>query len=422
MISCDSNELYYGPVMWVFELIQKAYGIGIVVDERFHVSIGHLESHDIQVSADFYTSLLHQNKYGYEDYFKDSAVVLLDDGRPDFISTIFYLVNGFQEYGTMEDRMDKYGRLDFQSSFQHRYDVLEQDLVKSYVAQLLQQISSELQLPQKKSRIFLSHDIDSVYGSLKYDGFWAAKKVDIRAMLKVVFQTVLRRPPWFNIDKVANLNDEWGVRSCYYWIVQNGRDHHGIKNGDYDFRKEDIQAMVGHVKHLGNEVGLHKSTMNSTFEMELRSIRSARSNRFHFLKIDNPESYDKMEASGIESDSSIGFAYHMGFKNNFGMPYYPYDIKRGKRYEVLEIPLQVMDGMFDIKDEESGNRAFQRITNFIENNRTDAIISILWHNSELTDFAYKWSFECYKRLLSYFYEEKFETVLPSQLVEEYKDA
>ena len=47
------------------------------------------------------------------------------------------------------------------------------------------------------------------------------------------------------------------------------------------------------------------------------------SNRFHFLKIKNPDSYREMEDAGITSDSSIGFPYQMGFKNSFGMPYFP---------------------------------------------------------------------------------------------------
>jgi len=127
-----------------------------------------------------------------------------------------------------------------------------------------------------------------------------------------------------------------------------------------------------------------------------------------------------MEASEITSDSSIGYPYNMGFKNSFGMPYYPYSIDLNKEVNVLEIPLQIMDGMFDITTKDSGEEAFAKITDFIEANGSNAIISILWHNSEMTNFAYRWSFNCYKKILQYLADMNFETVLPSQLVNEYE--
>ena len=78
--------------------------------------------------------------------------------------------------------------------------------------------------------------------------------------------------------------------------------------------------------------------------------------------------------------------------------------------------------MFEIKDDASRQSAYSKITDFIEANDTNAIISILWHNSEMTNFAYKWSFDCYKKLLHYFLDKDLETVLPSQLIKEYESA
>lgn len=420
MISCDESAIFYSPVMWVFELVKLAYGIDIIGDRSIIVDIGDEEKNQIVLSNTFYQDLLINKKYEFDHYFEKSPLITTELGRPDYISTIFYMVNGFQEYNLPEFRKDKFGRLDYTKSYQNKFDILEKDLVKTYVKKLLFQIDKSIRLPELKSKIFISHDIDSVYGSLKYDGLYALKNGHLGEMMNVIWQTVFLNPPWFNIDKVANLNNEYNVKACYYWIVENGRSIEGIKNGDYTIKNKKIQAQLQYVQSFRNEVGLHKSTMDIDFGKEMSNLPSVKSNRFHFLKISNPKSFIEMERHGIQSDSSIGFPYHMGFKNNFGMPFYPYDIERNRKINVLEIPLQIMDGMFNIIDAKSKEVAYGRIVDFIEANMTDSIISILWHNSELTNFTYKWSFDCYEKLLRYFIENKFETVLPSQLVEAYE--
>ena len=421
MITCDEKALYYRPVLWVFDLIKRAYTIDVVNATEFTIKIGSGKDHQIQVLGSFYKDLLQDHKFVSEHYFKDSPLIFLEDGSPDYLSTIFYLVNGFQEFNLPMDIKDKYGRLYYKSSLQSRFDMLKKDLVKEYIQKLLFQIDNSLKIPLKKSRIFVSHDIDSVFGSLKYDGLWALKNGNLLSMMQIITRTLLLNPPWFNIDKIAKLEDEHDIKACYYWIVQNGRDSNRIKNGDYSIRNRKIQTQMEVVKSFGNEVGLHKSTMSTTFEDERGMLAEVKSNRFHFLKINNPDSFTEMEKSGITSDSSIGFPYSMGFKNSFGMPYYPYDIVKNEKVNVLEIPLQIMDGMFEITNQRSGRIAYEKITDFIEKNNTNAIISILWHNSEMTDFAYRWSFDCYKRLLQYFVDSDFETVLPSQLVKEYEN-
>jgi len=419
MILCDKEASYYPPVFWVFDLINKAYGVDVWHDARYMAKVGSSTSDDIQISQAFYTKLLQNKIYDYTDHFKEKPIIRLQNGNPDYVSTIFYLVNGFQEYQLPSHKADKYGRLDFPHSLQCQFDIVKEDLVKHYVERLLAQVDPGLKIPKRKSRIFLSHDIDSIYGSLKYDGIWALKHLRWRDFFKVILQIIGQNPPWFNIDKIAKLENAHDVRACYYWIVKNGRDRQGIKNGDYDFADRRVQQQYRIAKDLGNEMGLHKSTLPTSFETEIQRMDTVGPNRHHFLRIDNPASFRQMEAAGITSDSSIGFPYHMGFKNSFGMPFFPFDLEKKKSTNVLEIPLHIMDGMFAIKDKQSENQAFKEITDFIEANKENAIISILWHNSEMTEFAYRWSFSCYKRLLLYFAEEKFTAVLPNQILKEY---
>ncbi len=420
MVKIDKVLLAYSPVRWVFDLIRSAYNLDLIEGDEYSFSVGYTEAYDIQIKESFYNDLLVSKIYNSSHHMPDTFGIRFDDGSIDLISTIFYLVNCFQEYDVPASRLDKYGRFAYSDSLQCRFDNIEVDSVKVQVAELLLKIDPQLRIPEKKSRVFLSHDIDSVYGSLKYDGLWALRQFKMIDFISIVYKTILANPPWFNIDKVLKLETEYDFKACYFWILSNGRDEHRIKNGDYHIKNSKIQKAIAQIVKSGNSLGLHKSTMKSEVDEELKNWdETVLANRYHFLKYQIPKGYEAIEDSELTIDCSLGYSSHMGFRNSFGMPYRPFDIRTMERMDLLEVPLHCMDGVFDITSRESSERSYDRLVKFIENNKSNSVISLLWHNSEMTNYAYRWSFECYKKLLLYFYEEKFETVMPSQLLKEY---
>lgn len=421
MIICNQNMLYYEPVMWVFRLIKRAYGVDLITNSQYTITVGPDENNTIRIDPHVYHDLFESKIYNSHHFFKSTTPeIRMSNGQIDYISTIFYFVNCIQEYSKPINELDKYGRFPFHNSIQDRYKILEKDHVRLLIEQLLYRIDTKLSLPSSKSRIFVSHDIDSVYGSLKFDGLNALKTGNIGQMLGVIRDTVLLKPAWFNMDKVASLENEYDIKACYYWIVSNGRSVDQIKNGDYDINAKKIQIQKSYLESLGNISGLHKSTMETTFTDERSKIDNTIHNRYHFLKMNVPQCWSDLQAHGIKTDASLSYSNNMGFRNSFGLPFKPFCLHRKREIDILEIPLNIMDGMFDIKDKKSSDLAFDKITNFIESNAADSVLSILWHNSELTDYTYSSSFSCYKKLLVYFYDSGYESVLPSQLLEEYK--
>jgi len=118
MISCSEKALYFGPVMWVFELIKKAYKIDLIDDSKYNIIVGSDSESQVQVSNSFYQDLITNRIFTFSHYFKERPLITLENGTPDYISSIFYLVNGFQEYDLTHSQTDKYGRLDFDHSLQ----------------------------------------------------------------------------------------------------------------------------------------------------------------------------------------------------------------------------------------------------------------------------------------------------------------
>lgn len=354
----------------------------------------------------------------WRQVMSDGAVIKSEDGRIDYLSTIFYLLHCVQEYDPNYDR-DHYQRARYAGSVQAATGTIETNLVRDYITEILALAGARRS--RQASKICITHDVDSLHGSLKYDGLWALRRGDVASMLQIIWQTVIRRPAWYNIDQVLQMESVYDIKACYYWIVNHGRDSFGIKNADYNWSSDKIQGLRKQVEAAGQQIGLHKSTLATSYAEEERRIGTVVHNRNHFLMLDPVKDWTAMETAGFKTDASLGYPDTMGYRSSCGLPYRPYSWVEGRMLDLLVVPLNIMDGMQPVTDERSGDQAYRSIVDFIERNREDSIISVLWHNSELTSYAYKHSLAVYKALLKYFYDSKMETISMDEILQLYME-
>jgi hypothetical protein len=106
------------------------------------------------------------------------------------------------------------------------------------------------------------------------------------------------------------------------------------------------------------------------------------------------ESFPIIEKTGIDYDSSLGFAENIGFRNGFCFPYKPYNFEKDMAYSFYEFPFQVMDRTLIDKNymglpPEQAIKAITRIMNEI--NKFSGYFIFIWHNNTITGFKYsKW--------------------------------
>ena len=415
---------YKAAIKWTIDLISKDQDFKWedASFENANISIGKGPKYDIRISEKIFEGLK-KHKYDSRLYFDNELIIRNAKGEEDYISTIFYLVNAFQEYELEQKLEDHYGRFPYSNSVQKRFGIVDKNYVGELIARFMQghKVLRNLvpaQLP--KTKIFLSHDIDSLYGSLYFDGKWAFKHLHFGKMAELIWQTVLRKPPWFNIDRIMKMHSEYDMKSTFFWIMSHGRDSHGIKNGDYQISNKQIRNQISEIKNAKFGVGLHKSTMETSFQKELaNSPVEIKSNRYHFLKFNLPAAWNELQTSGIRLDSSLGFAEHMGFRNSYGKPFRPFNLVENRPYDFLELPLNIMDGSFVYYQNIRDASVYTQIIDFIEKNKSNAVLSILWHNNELSPYFYNDMFQNYKKLLAYLHEEKFDTLTDEALINEY---
>lgn len=418
-IYIKENTSYHAPIKYVLKLIEKNRGVIFAwVDDVNQAQIIWDDEHPRSefIDTSFYSSLKKgTDQYNHESFFVNPSQMI--DKQEDLISIIFYLVNCMQELSPSKKEFDQYNRFKYTSSYQFKYKNIEDNIVE----QLIDSFCDKHQIKGNKnaSRFFISHDIDTIYGSFLQDGFWALKHMKIGVILNLILFELSRKPHWRNIDKIIKINDEYDIKSTFFWLVNKGKGTQGIKNADYKVNKErDLLTMV---EQSNNTNGLHKScsTLSINEELQHGNIKSTY-NRYHFLNFRSHEDWKKVSDSALNFDCSLGFAEHYGFRNSYGKAFQPFDISADQPLDFVEAPLHFMDGTFHKYLKVPTKKIGNIVIDFYEKNDKNCDFSLLWHNNYFTNYKYHSFIEEYKKIISFIYENNITCVSPKELVEENK--
>lgn len=383
------------------------------------LSIGGAADFSIQVSTAFYEKLK-AGKYHHSFHFNEHCWIELDDKKADLLSTAFYMINCIQEIN--HPVKDRFGRFPFSESYQKKFKCPQQNLVQHYFDRLSEQFDILKFTSAKKSRtkIFLTHDIDIVHGSLIQDGFDTLKKGRFGKLMKVTYLNLLQGPQWINMSAMADVEKANKFTSTFFWLVRKGRVNELLSNADYNINDTKIKNEIAYLKKNGFGIGLHKSADSSGFEEERIELGETHiSNRYHYLKFNPTDDFKKLEMAGYKLDSSLGFAETHGFRNSYGLPFRPFDLSERRTMSFVECPLHVMDTTFFNYKKVNSDMAYSEITDFITANQNQCVITVLFHNNFISDYKYMDYKELFLRLLKFFNASNFECITESEIIQTY---
>jgi len=416
------DKIYSKPIEYILRLmannqqiklnfLAKKENVELVFDD------GDTEN-SLPVAVDFYKRLLVDHQYSYKIHFKGECIIKTNDNKEDFIATAFYLINCFQEYSDDSGLYDKFDRFLFEKTYQYEYDNIEDNLTqKTFESFCTKYINGHS--PRKvKSRVFISHDIDTINGALFQDGYWALRNKRIDIILKLIINAFLLRPDWKNMDKIMNIHDEYGLKSTFFWLANKEKGPFGIKNADY--KATSCKPIMERIEKNAFYNGIHKSCSNYSLQEEVENFPiKVFYNRFHFLRFKLPDLWDQLSNSQIALDCSLGNAQRYGFRNNYGFPFKPYNLKTQSAYSFIEAPLNLMDATFHKYLKVPRSNTAEEIIGFFEKNQYNTLLSLLWHNTYFSEYKYHGYLDEYKKILSYIYEMKFDCVTPPEIIKEF---
>ncbi|TAL62900.1 MAG: hypothetical protein EPN85_01585 [Bacteroidetes bacterium] len=424
-ICIPANFIFGNELLYIWDVLAKNKNISYeMVEDKTYADllIDDSPGSELPIAVEFYKALS-KNIFSHQQHFQNDCLIRTADGRIDHLATAFYMINSFQEYHVQQ--FDELERFRYADSYQCKYKNIHENLVQNCFDKVVEQCPqlSRYKKQGLPSKVFLSHDIDSIHGALMQDGLVAIKQGKFGVLFKLLANAVMSRPDWLNMDKIMKIESEYDFRSTFFWIVSKGKVNERSVNADYDIQSPAIQNSIKQIGDNGSSNGLHKSISPDTLKIEIeKSGFNPVSNRYHYLKFNLPQAWDDIENAKLQLDASLGFAEMHGFRNSYGLPFQPYNFETRKSYSFIEAPLNVMDGTFQRYMKLPVKETAKSVITFFEKNEQNCLHSVLWHNTFFTDHKYAGYLGEYKKILDYLYERKFQCLTDRQIINEYLKA
>jgi hypothetical protein len=290
----------------------------------------------------------------------DNLSVLFPSNNPnnsipfDIFSACFYLLSRYEEYNTSS--LDIHERFPATESTLHSQNVLHVPIVdlwlKKFASVLSSAFGTTIQMPQYNE--VLTIDVDMVY---KYKG-----------------RSIVRTIGGFTRDilsgRIKELNNRFfslaGMREDPYfifkewekWMKEYDKVCLFIHCGDYGPYDKQVglysQDFVDFLKASKQElqIGIHpsyKSNLDSSLILKEKSRLeniiegSITDSRQHFLKLSIPSTYQNLIKAGINTDYSMGFADHCGFRAGTSRKFPFFDLSSNSSTELQLQPFCAMD-------------------------------------------------------------------------------
>jgi hypothetical protein len=343
----------------------------------------------------------------------------------DIFGGAFFMLTRYEELVTAT--RDKFGRFPFSASIAARENFLSIPLVNHYLELLwtsLVQLWPTLKRCHREYRVIVSHDLDLV----------SVFRLSVREILRSMAADVLlrRRPilalrrlsayvvgrmtgapsandPYDTFDWIMSLSEACGIQSTFNVVPERGDPRLDPK---YDIDERWVRALLTRISRRGHEIGFHPGF--STYRDENRTItefrhltntchelgivQSSWGGRQHFLRWENPSTWNNLEAAGLGYDSSLQFPEEVGFRCGCCYEYPVFDLIGRRQLQLRERPLLVMDATLLSYMKLSLNTAEDKTRAIIQTVRQfSGDFVLLWHNHFLVNLETQ---KLYKNLIS----------------------
>ena len=246
--------------------------------------------------------------------------------------------------------------------------------------------------------LFLSHDIDKIHDREPFYLLGSANH--IRRMLMggekgsvgLAFRRLGRalfapKPPELDFRTILEMEARHGFRSTFFVLHDRGGCRRGSR---YPLTAPALRRIVSMIEAAGGEIGLHGGYYRFNQAAGLRESRAvlrealgveAIGIRNHFLRFSGPETWLAQEAAGFRYDATFGYADRLGPREGRMLPFIPEDPATGRKMDLVELPLTVMDmplfRNLGLGGAEALETAWKAIEPVIQ---AGGLVTLLWHN------------------------------------------
>lgn len=331
----------------------------------------------------------------------------------DIIASTFYFLSGWSERVNKGD--DMLGRSPYKGSIIEKLGIWDLPVVNYYYDIFIEaldllgirEVNVKSPAGGASFSVLLTHDIDTCTTGWAVEAWNTLRRKELANGIKILFQRLLGRDPWFNFREIHEIEKRFGAVSTWFFLARKGSNG-PWKNADYKVGSKKIRGEMAFLEGEGHEIGVHGSfgthTDSGKMSEDIKRIGyEIVGNRFHFLMFDNDQSISILENNKLKYDCTLGFANHIGFRRAVCSPFYLFNFSESQISEMLEFPLLVMDTTLDHARYMglTPDQAMEPILNLIrEVEKFNGVFTLLWHNTYFTDFKYRGWGAVYQQILS----------------------
>lgn len=343
----------------------------------------------------------------------------------DIVASAFYFLTGWDDY--VVAARDRWERLPYAFSLHAALGTIQSCPVDGYAAMLLAawqtvwptcHIHRQPAWPEGQPfAVCLTHDVDQVHK-------WSLRRIlgasrqrlrelgqgrlrdTWRELTADLLEWLGRRQPYWTFPEIVAGEQARSARSTFYFLVPTL----GGRSVDYDVAEPRVSALLAELQAAGWEVGWHgihvRPTGGQRYEDQLRYLRAVAGTiagvRQDYLQLQIPASYMAQESLELAYDASLGFAEALGWRSGWSYPFHPYNLAEERPFDLLELPLVVMDRTLIKPDylDLTAEAAWEAVRTILERTaRTGGLCTLLWHNEFFDSRAYPGYAELYWRIL-----------------------
>ncbi len=369
----------------------------------------------------FETSIEEQNPKAFP--FQDSTALFPVYNQAsafpfDPFAASFYCLSRYEEY--LPHFNDAHGRFPATESLAFKEKFLSQAVVDRWalaIAKMLSDRFEDFDVPSRTPDIEDTIDIDAAYcyrnkGILRTltgigrDIFADSNRHLVRKRLRVL--TRKEPDPFDSFDYIIDVHNRYPrMKTKFFPLMAD----YNVNDKPISYQNTEFRLLL---QHLGDyaKMGLHASYAShddpSLVDLEkerLEAILHRRTvrNRYHFLRLSLPKSYNTLMDYGILHDYTMGYADEPGFRAGTCTPYPFFDLESDCETPLTIHPFVAMDSTFYYYKKFTAKQAEVVYKQLIDECKlVGGRLSLLWHNQSLCE-DYEWEGwrEVFENVLEY---------------------
>ena len=342
----------------------------------------------------------------------------------DIFGSCFFMLTRYEEI-VLKER-DEHERFPAKASLAYKEGFLLRPIVNEYVEVLwaaMKRLWPGLQRKERIYKVLLTHDVDEpfvVYGRpwpqiLKNIGGDLVKRKDLNLIFRRLKCKILKDrnlDPAYTFDFIMDLSEKYGLKSEFYFMTEHKAG--ALDGSNYSLESPDIRALMSKIYKRGHTIGFHASyntfrdSQQTKKEFEKLVVVAEKlgikqyswGGRQHYLRWENPTTWQNWEDAGLSYDSTLSFADYAGFRTGTCYDYPVFNLLTRKPLRLYEKPLTVMDQT--IWGQDYMNLKMKDALKYIDHLSNCCLLFrgtfvLLWHNTSLIE---RWQKDAYYEILN----------------------